>query len=598
MIAKVVFNLGVNKEFDYYLSSSLNAKVGSRVRVEFNKNIRTAVIVSFSKKTEVKGIKPVLSCLDAQPSLSREHIDFARRLSKEYICPLGEIVFMMLPPFLRKKSYFTENILNSTKKRPKEAIVPVFVKSNSFHKRFSIYKKDITAALRGNSVILCLPTVEHAERVFCDIDGELKNRAVLIHSYQRQKEHYRNWLRIKKGNVFIVSTRLGLFYYPADLSLIVVEEENSHYYFNPERPYYQLIDVAKILARLKNIPLILSGDYPRISTYKECKDKKMFLIEKKEEKKNLKVLHFSNFYKGRKRIFTPFTIELIRKNLEEGKKILILWNKNNFCSFLKCNNCGYIPMCLKCSSHLRISLDENKGVCSWCGAVYDIEKMCKMCSSGYIRPIGVGIERLEAITKRIFPEYKIARLKSLNTDADIVLSIPKVANYLYDYDYNLNIALVLDADHMLSSSDYNATYSTFIYLRKISNLVKDGVYIFTHNPGYYLWNYISGEWKYFYGKELRLRKEFNFPPYVRLVKITLRARNENKLSNHANSLYNNLREHSFCVLGPFKEFPFKMRGLYRYSIVAKFKKSKSFLKDINLLLEHYRRYSKIAVVVE
>ena len=87
-IAKVVFNLGVNKEFDYFLSSSLDVRIGSRVRVEFNKNIRTAVIVSFSKKTEIKGIKPILNCLDAEPSLSKEHVDFARRLSKEYICPL------------------------------------------------------------------------------------------------------------------------------------------------------------------------------------------------------------------------------------------------------------------------------------------------------------------------------------------------------------------------------------------------------------------------------------------------------------------------------------------------------------------------------
>ncbi len=593
-IAKVAFNLGVDKTFDYTIS--LPIEVGSRVLAEFNKKKNVGIIVSFLEESRIKNIKPLLAILDKTPSLSREHLRFAHRLSQEYLYPWGQILFMMLPPKLKRGVYFKDDILKRRRSEIKKSkYEEVFIKSHNFTERFSIYKKEIKNALGSGSVVMFLPTVESLKSAYKKVEREVKDNIIVIHSYQKTSELYRNWLRIKKGNVFVMSTRVGLFYFPLDLNLIVIEEENSPYYFHPEKPYYHLVDVAKNLADLKKLKVILSGDYPTIFTYKRYKEKKLALIEKREDSKHIEILNFGNFYKNKVKIFSPFVIELLRKNLEENRKILIIWNKKNFCSFLKCSNCGYIPSCLRCSSYLKFSWEENRSICSWCGGIYDIEKICSKCGLGYIKPVGVGVERLQVIIKRIFPEYSIHTIEKMTPATNIILSTSKIVNYSYSFD----VIFLLDIDRMLSSFDYETTLYAFIYLKKIATLSRDKVYVFTHNPHYYLWSYLSRGWKEFYDRELFLRKKFGFPPYTRLVKITLRAKNKNILFNNANSLYNTFKNYTPFVFGPIKEFPFKLRGMYRYSIVAKFRKKRGFLKEINSVIEHYRRSSaKIAVVIK
>ena len=77
--------------------------IGGRVAVPFGKSreeigicIQTRIM---SKRTDLKSISKIL---DTEPVISPNMMNFAHWISQYYIYPLGEVLFSMLPSFLRK----------------------------------------------------------------------------------------------------------------------------------------------------------------------------------------------------------------------------------------------------------------------------------------------------------------------------------------------------------------------------------------------------------------------------------------------------------------------------------------------------------------
>jgi len=596
-IAKVVFPIAVNKEFDYTFPKTARVRKGSRVLVEFNKKKRIGVVVSLSKLSKIKNLKTIIEVLELNPSLSSEHLRFAKKLSQDYLCSWGEIIFMMLPSYLKNKKCLSLPPVKNFK--TKETCSIKCIRANSFLERFDLYKEEIQTNIQSGSVVVCFPIISYLKEAYKLITKYFSKDSLVIHSYQSPKENFKNWLLTREGRKIIVGTRLALFYYPWDLGLVILEEENSPYYFQPEKPYYHLLDIALSLCRFKKIKLILSSDYPSLATYKNYKKKIVDLKERLDVRKNIEVFDLRNFSTKYRLIFSPFLIELMRKNLQNNKRVLILWSRRNLSNILRCNHCGHVFQCKRCSSPLKFSLEQRAGVCSWCGYKEKIPEVCKVCGSGYIKSIGIGIERLERIVKRIFPDLDVRRLEDVCPKTAIILSTSKIISACYNLKFNIETCFVLDIDNMLSQIDYETTFNSFIYLRKVLHLVDKNLYIFTHNPHHYLWEGIIKEWNYFYDKELFLRKQLEYPPYGYIGKVTLRAKNKNRLIKKAQDLYNKLRDQNLEVFYPLEEVPFKLRGKYRYTVIIKSKSRFNILKKLDMVIADYRKSSsyKVAVVI-
>jgi len=247
----------------------------------------------------------------------------------------------------------------------------------------------------------------------------------------------------------------------------------------------------------------------------------------------------------------------------------------------------------------QVYLDRNRLLCSFCGYTEIGGGLCPSCGKGYLKPVGVGIERLASIVKKIFPQVAVERLEDRSKQAGIVLSTSKIAGYEGIAPDSFDAAFVLDIDRLISRVDYNATLDAFIYLKKIVNIVRDKVYVFTHSPRHYLWQNINQHWRCFYDQELSLRKKFGFPPYMKMVKITLRSPNKKTLLKNAQGLYNSFKQQTSQVFGPIEDVPFKLRDSYRYLVVAKFKNKRRLLNSTDSIVTRYRRLSsKLAVVIE
>jgi len=563
-IAKVVVPIFLNKEFDYFCPPSLDLRKGMRVLVDFNHKKMVGIVVAIASKSNILKLKPIIDVLDSQVLLDAEHLNFAKRLSGLYPYPQGEFLFMMIPPYLKKPKKSNLQVSKDVG-NVKFLGERKFIKADSFKERYELWKDITREKLKKGSVLICFPQLTYLESARDIISVDFPNQVKIIHSQEKEKELFSNWEKSRE-NSLILGTRVAIFYYPLDLELIIVEEENSPYYFQEEKPYHNLLDVAYNLSALKGVDLILSSDYPSLVTYKHIKDGKVKLIDKGGSDRNVKVVNLPEFSKNK--VIGPVLIELLRKTIRDDKKAVILWNRKGFARVISCSSCGHVFKCEHCSSFLQSSLKSEEGVCPYCQKNYFLPRICSQCNNGYLKSKGYGIQRIESTLKRVFPEAKVANFSDACSSTQIILSTSKILSHLYE-PTKFDRGFVLDADLFLNHIDYDTTFNAFLYLKKLLFMFRDSLYVFTRHKDYYLFKHLNESWRDFYEAELQFRRKSQLPPFGLIVKITLRAKNKKALSKRIKDLYNRLEKRCKEVYGPFEEKPFKLRDKFRYSIIIK-----------------------------
>ncbi|MCK4917386.1 MAG: hypothetical protein KAS51_04160 [Candidatus Omnitrophica bacterium] len=577
-IVKVAVPLALNKEFDYSFPLNLKIEKGMRVLVDFKGKKMLGLVVDISNYTRVKIVKPILDTLDLTPSLTGEQIDFAHSLSELYPYSIGEFLFMFLPPYLKNIRKIDSVQYCEIKKNRQVRPRKLFLRGDDFLKRYEFLKSSIKENLKEGSVLICFPQMSYLLNAKKILEKDFSGEINIIHSQQGEKELYSVWAKTRSKSL-VLGTRVSIFYYPQDLRQLIVEEENNPYYFQEEKPFHNLLDVAMTLSDIKGVNLMLSGDNPSLSTYKLIKEKAIFLEDRGGKAKNIDIVNMSNF--SVKRLIGPVLIELIKSSLRKKKRIVVLWNKKGFSKTISCTSCGYIVKCSNCAGLLQKIPMVDEGVCPYCQRKEVFSKTCKKCKNGYLKEKGYGIDRIGYAFKKIFPDVRIDDLENSNSNTQIILSTSKISSYLYEKS-DLDIGIVIDADLMLARTEYDATFNLYIYLKKLSFYFKDSLYVFTNNKDYYLFQSLNKEWIDFYELELNLRTKSNLPPFGLISKITLRCKNEIALLKKVKSLYNKLLKKELEVYGPFQEHPYKLRDKFRCSLIIKGKRdiiSRKIIKE-------------------
>ncbi|MDD5584501.1 MAG: hypothetical protein PHV55_05570 [Candidatus Omnitrophica bacterium] len=591
-IAKITLSSLEDREFDYKIPEGMQCQRGLRVLVDFRGKKTVGIITSLAKESKFPTLKPIIDVLDEKPLLSAEHMEFARTLSKLYPYPQGTFLFMMLPSALKKRKKTDANVINESASH--DSPEKIFIQGNNFQERYDVWKKSIHKELRNGSVLICFPQRASLTAAAEIIKKDFPQELTILHSYEKETELLKTWMNTRK-NALILGTRISIFYYPHDLKLLVVEEENSPYYFQEEKPYYHLLDVALALQKLKNINLVLSADYPALKTYHLIKEDIITLQEKKEEKKEIRVVGAGEYTHSR--LISPLIRELLRRNIAEKKKTVVLWNKKDFARVIMCSSCGHTYTCPRCSGFLHLSVTDNAGICPYCNHRESLPPTCPHCNSGRLKGVGVGIDKLLAVLKREFPEAKINMLETHTSESQIILSTLKILNAPISFQ-NFHEGILLDTDMLLSRPEYDATFSAFLNIKKLSRFFADALYLCTRNSSHYLFAHLNDSWHGFYERELTLRKELNLPPFGCLVTITLRAAHENKLCNAANDLYNRLQKKGLEIYGPFAGQPFKLRGKFRYSLVIKSNEAQDTQKIVKEEINVKRFRFQYALVIK
>ncbi len=258
---------------------------------------------------------------------------------------------------------------------------------------------------------------------------------------------------------------------------------------------------------------------------------------------------------------------------------------------MNCQDCGWVPKCVNCSVSLTYHQYRNSLVCHYCGYRESVPSKCAVCSSTRITTVGYGTEKLEEELKLYLPEARIRRMDLDTTrsksgyeniiaefekgETDILVGTQMVTKGL-DFD-NVSLVGVFNADRMMHFPDFRSYERAYQLITQVSGRAgrrdKQGkVIIQTSSPDHPVLNYVlNHHFAEFYAKEISDRKNFGYPPFTRLIEITVKHIDKKICRDAAAKLTNDLRESSsgIKVLGPGEPMVSKIRNQYLMSILIK-----------------------------
>lgn len=501
----------------------------------------------------------------------------------------------------QKKAY--EIITQKIEKRQTEPIlIHGVTASGKTELYFALMKKVIE---EGKNVLFLAPEIAIASMLTKKTALRFGVENVAIwHSSISDGEKFDIRQRMKKDKVkILVGARSAVFAPLKNIGLIVIDEEHeSSYKQTAPPPYYNACEVAEKLAEIMGAVVVKGSATPDICTYFRAV-KSGNLIELKERFNNVPLAPVAiidmkeEFSSKGQRLFSKYLIEKIEANIEKGKQTILLMNRLGFSTKIQCPNCGEILTCPHCSVPLVFHKKSNTMRCHWCDYQTNMTEICPACGSSDFKFSGTGTERVEEIVQKLFPSARIARFDSDNLNRknsyaeilndfengkiDILIGTSMSAKGLDNE--NVTLVGVINSDRSFVFPDFRSSERGFQLLTQVAGRAGRGKYggsaIFqTFNPDFSVIESAKEQnYQKFYDEEIKMRKEFGYPPYSQVIRLIVSGQEEKRVFQATEEIRNQLqkttRKYTLAEklsVGSASPCAYeKINGEYRYEILIK-----------------------------
>jgi primosomal protein N' (replication factor Y) len=471
---------------------------------------------------------------------------------------------------------------------------------------------------RGKQVLYLLPEIGLTDHLISRLGVFFGESIGVYHSKFQKNERVEVWQNVfdqnPKGGRLIVGARSAVFLPFTNLGLIIVDEEHdsSLKQYQPA-PRYNARDTAIVMGKMLNAKVLLGSATPAIETRWLAMQGKYGWVRLTSRYGDIKMpeiqiadLKKERAQKSMKGAFSNLLYKLIGYNLDHHHQVILFQNRRGYAPLWVCQTCGWIPKCTDCDVNLTYHSHSHQLVCHYCSKSYLPPKQCLACGSSRLKMPGYGTERIEEELNELFPKAIIARVdldttrKRTNYEKiierveeriiDIVIGTQMISKGL-DFN-NVQLVGILNADQMLNFPDFRAFERAFQMMVQVAGragrLNKRGmVVIQTSYPDHkIIKDVINHDYDAFYKSEIEERKKYMYPPFYRLIQITLIDKNKSRVKEAADLLAESLRTKlDKRVLGP--EFPYisRIRNKYHIHVLLKLERSMSpdkvrdFIKD-------------------
>lgn len=432
----------------------------------------------------------------------------------------------------------------------------------------------------GGDVLVLLPEisvtaqfVRRVQRIFGE-DG-----VTLYHSGLTDRARAEAYVRIMRAGTpqIVVGTRSALFLPFRSLRLIVVDEEHDSSYKQADpAPRYSGRDAALMLARICGAKSILSSATPSLESYSNALGGRYGLVRLTQRYGDSPApqIVLSDTSRAvrrgeRKLHFNKQLIDATAGAVEEGRQVLLFQNRRGLAPYVECTECGWSARCEMCGVAMTLHSDGLR--CHYCGRTAPMPEICPSCSKRAVAACGFGTEKIEDVLARLLPFARTARLDrdTATSEAAYRRTVDDFENGRTDilvgtqiitkgFDFErLSVVGVLNADNLLNFPDFRASERAFATLTQISGRagrrnVRGTVIIQTSQPeNPVLQQVVAGDYEAFARDALHERAVFGYPPYSRIVSITLRHADSRTLCDAAQDTAARLRTvFGADVLGP------------------------------------------------
>ncbi|RTY88936.1 replication restart helicase PriA [Flavobacterium sp. RSP15] len=453
----------------------------------------------------------------------------------------------------------------------------------------------------GKQILYLLPEIALTTQLVGRLRSYFGNKVAVFHSKYSNNERIEVWNQVlqnsEKAQV-VIGARSALFLPFHNLGFIIVDEEHEQTFKQADpAPRYHARDAAIVLAHSHKAKVLLGSATPSIETYFNAKSDKFGLVEISERFGNVRMpnielvdLKDKYFRKKMTGHFSDVLIEEITNALSLGEQVILFQNRRGYSPVIECITCGHVPQCQQCDVSLTYHKHKNQLRCHYCGYTMAKPTHCHECFSVDLTTKGFGTEQIEQELLSIFPNSKIGRMDQdttrgkfgfekiidsfKNREMDILVGTQMLAKGL-DFD-NVSLVGIMNADNMLYHPDFRAFERSFQMMTQVAGRAgrsqKQGkVIIQTYNPNHNTIQQVTKN-DYFgmYNEQLYDRQIYKYPPYFRLIKLTLKQRDFDKLKEGAMWLYQVISQNlNMPVLGPEEPAISRIRNEYIRMIIIK-----------------------------
>ncbi|ELY1978535.1 primosomal protein N' [Flavobacterium psychrophilum] len=476
-----------------------------------------------------------------------------------------------------------------------------------------------------------LPEIALTTQLVSRLTKHFGNKVAVFHSKYSNNERVEVWnqvLNSSEKSQIVIGARSALFLPFQDLGFIIVDEEHEQTFKQTDpAPRYHARDAAIVLANFHKAKVLLGSATPSIETYFNTKNDKYGLVELHERFGNavlpeieLVDLKDSYFRKKMTGHFSQNLIDAIAEALSNGEQVILFQNRRGYSPVIECMTCGHVPQCPQCDVSLTYHKFKNQLRCHYCG--YSIAKPtnCHACSSIDLTSKGFGTEQIELELASLFPTKNIKRMDQdttrgkyafekligsfKNREIDILVGTQMLAKGL-DFD-NVSLVGILNADSMLYFPDFRAFERSFQMMTQVSGRAgrsdkKGKVIIQTYNTNHNtIQQVVQNDYLSMFNEQLYERKIYHYPPYFKLIKLTLKQKDFDKLKEGSMWLYQVLKQQfDIPVLGPEEPAINRIRNEYIRTILIKIPQEKSLgntKKTIQKILNSFESVSQFRAI--
>jgi primosomal protein N' (replication factor Y) len=576
------------------------------------------VPVQFSPELNRKGLDKTI--LNQDETLSQSSLT---TLIKNQVFETFEVI---QPRFADSNTGVQPEIkLTDTQRTASQQIMTLFEQQNivllhgiTGSGKTEVYIDLIQQALAGGSQVLyLLPEIALTTQIVVRLQRVFGDKMGIYHSKFSDNERVEVWKGIVSGQYqFVVGVRSSVFLPFDNLGLIIVDEEHeTSYKQHDPAPRYHARDVAMMLAHWQQAKVLLGSATPSLETYYQAKQGRYGLVElfKRFGEATLPSVMLVDIrqekkQKAMKNEFSSTLLGALESNLERKEQSILFQNRRGYSPYMQCEDCDWTAECPNCAVSLTYHQRDAELRCHYCGHKETVPRVCPACGSTKVRTIGFGTEKLEDQLQIFFPGSRVLRMDLDTTRAknsyqqiiqefeggqvDILVGTQMITKGL-DFD-NVSLVGIFDADRMIRFPDFRATERAYQLITQVSGRAgrragrKGTVLIQTANPQQpVLQKVIANDYKGLYDEEIQERQDFNYPPFSRLIKLTVRHADRLVSQQAAERLAAELTDAlgSSRVLGPEQPLVERIRNQFLFDILIKIERDKLNVKAIKSYIQ-------------
>lgn len=482
-----------------------------------------------------------------------------------------------------------------------------------------VYLQSIQHCLTlGKQAIVLVPEISLTPQMVERFKGRFGDAVAVMHSRLSHGERYDEWRKIRSGAVQVaIGARSAIFAPFERIGLIIIDEEHESSYKQEDTPKYHARDVAVRRAKQHGATVILGSATPSLESYAAASrtqpGNESLLLPMPERVGGrplppVRIVDMrSELISGNRSMFSRLLHQALEDRLGKGEQSVLLLNRRGYSTFVMCRSCGYTATCPHCDISLTFHQKSRALRCHYCGYAEQSPAACPSCGSEHIRYFGTGTQRVEEELAKLFPGIRVIRMdvdttseknaheKLLkrfgNREADVLLGTQMVAKGL-DFPY-VTLVGVIAADTSLHLPDFRSGERTFQLLTQVAGRagrhhLPGEVFIQSYSPEHY--SIVAAQrhdYSGFVAEELKHRSVMGYPPFCRLVLITMSHEQLGVLAPAAEQFANELRglagiagvlvpldsgrPQAMEVLGPTASPISKMKDRYRFQCVIKYR---------------------------